>query len=674
MSLHSPMSLVRELIYQPNLAAWLWMGMLAFPVLMLADQPSVKSDGVVSIQLKRSTSAVKPVESSGGTVNEATAAARAPESNTTNDISTDRLLLDAATPGLQLIAPSGDHIGSTPSGAMVADQGPVPAANSNIYRKTLSDTLDSTVRLKRFPPPSAAVGSPPAAAGPLYASQFDSARTMPETLTPQGKPTLQASETADSASQVHILNEYFLMDAAATPSKFTSDQWAGFETESDVNSDTVVDDANDPESSDWQLDTGTDSIADQPSEFAADRSRGESNEIQASDGRESTQECPGGEVDCSGAVAHLPTQPDDVPLEQEEHPFDAPAAKATKTERRLETAGRSNAVGFSDAELEMMRRIDQCLDYFRTHPENIVRRGPWALMHTILPFGVESEVLAGKQRANTIGWLCHNGVCARQRMFQPTRSGFRPNIGPGVQGHEGQFLAILAQSHVQPDYPLQIGNRRYTVMDLVQYEKATCREKSELTFKLIAFAHYLDPNDVWRDNRGQRWNIEKLVAEELAQPVNGAACGGTHRLMGLSCAVNRRQEAGLSITGHFARAEKFLDDFIAYTLTLQNPDGGFSTEWFERRADEPNVDRKIQTTGHILEWLVYTMPDEHLRSPEIQRAVNFLLDSIGENPQRDWPIGPRGHSLRALALYRKRVFKDHQPPRLTVDRPAPSKR
>jgi hypothetical protein len=373
-------------------------------------------------------------------------------------------------------------------------------------------------------------------------------------------------------------------------------------------------------------------------------------------------ECPGspqtedGSPEANESAGPLQSQPDDIPLEQEEHPFDVPAAKATKGERRLDSADASAEL-LSENDAETNRRIEACLNYYRTHHENVARRGPWALMHTILPYGVEIDVIAGKGKVNAIGWLCHNGVSARQRMFQPTKTGFRPNVGPGVQGHEGQFAAILAQSHVQSDYPLQIGKRKFELMDLVKYEMATCREKTELTFKLIAFAHYLEPNQTWRDNRGRPWSIEKLVAEELAQPINGAACGGTHRLMGLTCAIIRRQEAGLPLTGHFLRAEKFLDDFVAYTLTLQNPDGSFSTEWFERRANEPNVERKVQTTGHILEWLVYTVSDEHLRTPEIQKAVDFLLDNLGEKPEKDWPIGPQGHSLRALSLYQKRALQ-----------------
>jgi hypothetical protein len=369
-------------------------------------------------------------------------------------------------------------------------------------------------------------------------------------------------------------------------------------------------------------------------------------------------ECPGGVDDPEAVGDRLEAHPDDVPLEQEEHPFDVPAAKATSPERRFLKVSQLNddVLDVTEEETQISDRIADLLQYYRDNPENVARRGPWALMHAILPYGVETEAVAGNRKVNAIGWLCHNGVSGRQRMFQSTKSGFRPNIGPGVQGHEGQFLAILAQSHVQPDYPLQIGRKKYRLMDLVRYEMATCREKTELTFKLIGLSHYLQPNQTWRDNRGRTWSIEKMVAEELAQPITGAACGGTHRLMGLSCAVIRRQEAGLPITGHFRRAEIFLDDFVAYALTMQNPDGSFSTEWFERRADEPNIERKIQTTGHILEWLVYTVPEEQLHRPEILLAVEFLVNALGEEPEKDWPIGPRGHSLRALSLYQQRIF------------------
>jgi hypothetical protein len=345
---------------------------------------------------------------------------------------------------------------------------------------------------------------------------------------------------------------------------------------------------------------------------------------------------------------------DDVQVEQEDHPFDAPSADSTSNvpePTRVEISGQLTA-----EQRKLREDINRCLSYFVEHPETTVRRSPWAVMHAILPFGVEAELSAGNQRVNAIGWMCYNGMCKTQRIFQPTKTGFRTNLGPGVQGHEGQFLAILAQSKVAPTYPLKIGNRTYTVNDLVRLEMATCREKSELTFKLIGLSYYLDHNQRWRDNQGGVWSLEKLVSEELNQPVVGAACGGTHRLMGLTFSLMQHKQAGLPVTGHWYRAEQYINDFVGYALSLQNSDGSFSTEWFETRANEPNVERKVQTTGHILEWLVFTVPDDQLQSPQILKSVHFLLDTIGSDPSRDWPIGPRGHSLRALALYNQRVF------------------
>jgi hypothetical protein len=364
---------------------------------------------------------------------------------------------------------------------------------------------------------------------------------------------------------------------------------------------------------------------------------------------EDSAECPGG-----GAGEQLLKLPDDIPLEEEPHPYDAPAAELTPSKPAGSLTTR--AAGFTKDQLKLRSEINQCLSYYMQHPESIARRSPWAVMHAILPFGVEAELVSGNRKVSAIGWMCYNGVCKTQRIFQPTKTGFRTNLGPGVQGHEGQFLAILAQSGVAADYPIKISNRSYKVNDLVRYEMSTCREDSELTFKLIGLSYYLDQNQQWRDNRGITWSLDKIVAEELDQPIVGAACGGTHRLMGLTFSLMQHKQAGLPVDGHWYRAEQYLNDFVQYAFTLQNADGSFSTEWFEARGNDSKIERKIQTTGHILEWLVYTLPENQLESPQVQKSIRFLLNTIGAEPGRDWPIGPRGHSLQALALYNQRVF------------------
>ena len=218
-------------------------------------------------------------------------------------------------------------------------------------------------------------------------------------------------------------------------------------------------------------------------------------------------------------------------------------------------------------------------------------------------------------------------------------------------------MAILAQSNVPLNYPIQIASSKFTVEDLVRYEMATCKEKSELTFKLIGLSYYLDSNKQWRANDGKIWSISKLIQEEMAQPIVGAACGGVHRLMGFSFSARQRQLQGQPINGQYARATKFVREYVDYTWQLQNPDGSFSTSWYEGRANAPNEERKVQTSGHMLEWLMYTLPDEEIKNPRVAKAIDFLLARIYDRREEKWLIGPRGHATRAIALYEGRTME-----------------
>jgi hypothetical protein len=174
--------------------------------------------------------------------------------------------------------------------------------------------------------------------------------------------------------------------------------------------------------------------------------------------------------------------------------------------------------------------------------------------------------------------------------------------------------------------------------------------------------HYLGTEASWTSDRGQTWDIAKILSIELAQPVNGAACGGTHRLMAISYAVAKRKLEGGTMDGPWARADKYIKDYHRYTMTLQNRDGSLSSDWFRQRADWGDVDRRVQTTGHILEWLAFSLPDDSLEDPRIVRTVTYLTQTLSQDRYRDWEVGPKGHAIRALRLYHERVFQRTQIP------------
>jgi hypothetical protein len=170
-------------------------------------------------------------------------------------------------------------------------------------------------------------------------------------------------------------------------------------------------------------------------------------------------------------------------------------------------------------------------------------------------------------------------------------------------------------------------------------------------------AHYLDTDATWKSSDGVAWSLPKLVAEELAQPLRGAPCGGSHRLFSLAYACQRRREVKGGLDGVYVKADRYVRAQQQRMFgELQNRDGSFSTDWFNRAEDNDDVERKLRTTGHMLEFLVSTADQPVLYHPRTLDAVEFLTDVLHDEPDRDWKIGPMCHGLHALAIYQERVW------------------
>jgi hypothetical protein len=327
--------------------------------------------------------------------------------------------------------------------------------------------------------------------------------------------------------------------------------------------------------------------------------------------------------------------------------------------------------------LSLRTRVRAVLKGYYRKALNSRENDPWEAMHGMLAYGVHSRIHDGGPNGElitSVGWLCYNKPCKGQTLLYVTPAGeLRAKYGVGLQGHLGQFLAMLAQCHVSPDYPIHVAGHEYTIHDLIEAEKKTCYPKSELTFKLIALQHYADLNDKWVNDQGVEWDFPRLVREELAQPIRGAACGGTHRLSGLSLTVKARLRRGEPLDGEYQRAAEFVKKYQMYAFRLQNRDGSLSTSWFRGSGDDDDINRRIKTTGHILEWLCYSLSDEELRQPQAVRAVTYLANLMYSNYDNKWETGPMCHATHALLLYDQRVFqpfdKDGE---VAVYRPTPS--
>ncbi len=338
---------------------------------------------------------------------------------------------------------------------------------------------------------------------------------------------------------------------------------------------------------------------------------------------------------------------------------DSTSSVKKKTPVKKVSVGLANAKTKPILTPEMMARRDKielCLaSYYSGHVNADVLR-PWSIMHGLIAYGQDTLILTGKKRIDAVDFLCANGVGNDRRILYVKNGKLQARKGDGYQGHHGQLLAMFAQSDVPIDHPIEVNNQSFTVADLVELEKQNCRPRSELTWQLIGLAHYLESDDQWKNKQGQNWDIPRMISEEIVQPINGAACGGTHRLMGLSYAVQKRKEDNKPVNGQWKRAENYIQKYHEYALKLQNRDGSFSTDWFEGLRDSGKNADKLKTTGHILEWMTYSMSAEELQNPKIDSAIDFLADVMLDAPKKKYgvgpmDVGPKGHALRALRLY-----------------------
>jgi hypothetical protein len=311
--------------------------------------------------------------------------------------------------------------------------------------------------------------------------------------------------------------------------------------------------------------------------------------------------------------------------------------------------------------LRLKPMIERTLKYYWDRPEDAAERTHWGMMHSIMVFDRDTQIVNRGQRFNAVAWMAGNNPCRNQTLFTQDQQGILPKTGVGLQGHQGQLLAIFGQINVPLNYPVYASKQKFTVGDILQRELRDCKVNTELTFTLIGLAHYTDSETTWISGDGQDWSLPRVIQEELAQPIVGAACGGTHRLMGFGHALRRRRAEGKPIDGQWERADRYVKDFVNYTWSLQNRDGSMSTSWYEKPEDNGQMDRKIQTTGHMLEMLMTVTPDADLQSPEMLRTVNFMASTLYTERGHEWQIGPKGHALRSLALYYQRVFGNATP-------------
>lgn len=314
---------------------------------------------------------------------------------------------------------------------------------------------------------------------------------------------------------------------------------------------------------------------------------------------------------------------------------------------------------------ELQARLDRALEtVLQRRSLSLDQHAAWQILHGALAYGREFPIDGAELGAvdhllsggPMRGWDVEPGT-----PFDNGRTGLRVHMEVGSkagQGHPDQWFAILAQCGLPPNHPVQAGGREYHLQDLlsqIQYEVPR-NLTAEYSWTLIGLTTFLPTTAEWQASDGRTWSVELLMEKELGQELSTSACGGTHRLIGLAMARNRRVADGQPLDGVWEQTQTRLERMASRARELQNPDGSFSTQYFSRPSTSPDLAQNLGATGHVLEYLAVALPHPALDEPWVRRSVAYLCELLEETNSLPLECGALYHAVHGLALYRERVY------------------
>ena len=303
--------------------------------------------------------------------------------------------------------------------------------------------------------------------------------------------------------------------------------------------------------------------------------------------------------------------------------------------------------------------VDTAIDRSRKRYLTVGTHTPWQIFHGTLALREKFLVRLGDDLVPALDWISSGVTHDNLPLVERVNGGGRMHaftVPYAFEGHANQFLAILSLSGLPRDHRFYMPDGTFVTMDdMVRGAQLELNGDGELTWTLWFLSHYVEPDAEWMTAKGEPWSMERLVQIESRKTVEDAPCGGTHRLFALALARNAYLAKYGRLSGAWIEADQRVARYVAATRQMQNADGTFSEKWYKARGLSPELDRRLKTTGHQLEWLMAAVPQSDLAADWIQSAVRATSQDVIRSAETSAECGALYHALDALVLYRQRL-------------------
>lgn len=296
---------------------------------------------------------------------------------------------------------------------------------------------------------------------------------------------------------------------------------------------------------------------------------------------------------------------------------------------------------------------------------------PWQIVHGLLAYRHDYLVKQNGKKIKALDWIASGPSYQGQPWFERTYQGAHAHPYNGhpyaFQGHPSQFMAYMTMCDLPLDFKFTVsGGATATIADFIKGAQAEVNDREEVTWTLWFLSHYLEPDSHWVNQYGEPWSIERLVQIETQKNVAGAACGGTHGLFALAYARNGYRATGRPLYGTWFEADQKVRRYIEAARLNQNSDGTFSTSYFQGPGYSQEFDKRLSSSGHILEFLCVALPQARMSEEWVRRAVSAVSNDLIVNRQASAECGALYHAVDSLVIYRTRVWPELDPTRRLV--------
>lgn len=349
-----------------------------------------------------------------------------------------------------------------------------------------------------------------------------------------------------------------------------------------------------------------------------------------------------------------------------------PSPATTAETRPVASGGPAAGDGTLPGDDEILRQIDEALEYTYDHRRLSVGstandQAAWQIVHGALAFKREFLVSDGMRDVSAVDYILAGGKMKGLDLRRgdlldeaTKRYGIATVIAEDKmgQGHQDQWLGYLSDCHLSLDQPIVVEGEKHTIADYIDQAKLDVNKNTTLEFSwtLMALTAYYPTDYTWKAGDGSEWNIAKLVDIELGHNLDASACGGTHRMTGLTMAFNRHVAAGKPVTGAWKKLADRIQECIEKAQQYQNSDGSLSSNYFARPGKSADLAVCMGSAGHVLEFLCTAMDKEELQQPWVQRATLDMCKTFRKTKPVDVECGALFHAAHGLVLYREKVF------------------